>query len=58
MKDMANTPNSQNEGEICDAVDEYFRQNFRKIRYKLAELFMFKEGQIKNRKRRTRSQIG
>ena len=49
MTEMANSPNSKNEGEICDAVDEYFRQNFRKVSFYDAKEIMCGLGTAPNK---------
>ena len=37
MAAMAMSPNSANEGAICDEIDEYFRKKFRKVSFEDAK---------------------
>ena len=39
MKQMANTDSTTND-ELCDAIDEYFRQKFRKVSFNDAKDLM------------------
>ena len=49
MKEMSKTPSSQNEGELCEAIDEYFRQKFRKVSFHDAKDIMCGLGTEKNK---------
>ena len=47
MKELSKSPDNQN-GELCDAIDEYFRQKFRKVSFSDAKDIICGMGFSKN----------